>query len=72
MIESAKADLEAQAGNEGGDVEALLARYPKAQTGPFDANPDEITELDALIASMQMLGTLVDFASFDEAGPNLR
>jgi cytochrome c oxidase cbb3-type subunit 2 len=72
MIESAKADLEAQAGDEAGDVEALLARYPKAQTGPFDANPDEITELDALIAYMQMLGTLVDFASFDEAGPNLR
>jgi cytochrome c oxidase cbb3-type subunit 2 len=72
MIESAKADLEAQAGDDSGDVEALLARYPKAQTGPFDANPDEITELDALIAYMQMLGTLVDFASFDEAGPNLR
>ena len=72
MIESAKADLEAQAGDEAGDVEALLARYPKAQTGPFDANPDQITELDALIAYMQMLGTLVDFASFDEAGPNLR
>jgi cytochrome c oxidase cbb3-type subunit 2 len=72
MIESAKSDLEAQAGDESGDVEALLARYPKAQTGPFDANPDEITELDALIAYMQMLGTLVDFASFDEAGPNLR
>jgi cytochrome c oxidase cbb3-type subunit 2 len=72
MIESAKADLEAQAGDDAGDVEALLARYPKAQTGPFDANPDKITELDALIAYMQMLGTLVDFASFDEAGPNLR
>ncbi len=72
MIEAAKADLEAQAGDDSGDVEALLARYPKAQTGLFDANPDEITELDALIAYMQMLGTLVDFASFDEAGPNLR
>ncbi|MEM7398060.1 MAG: cytochrome-c oxidase, cbb3-type subunit II [Pseudomonadota bacterium] len=72
MIESAKADLEAQAGNDAGDVEALLARYPKAQTGPFDGNPEKITELDALIAYMQMLGTLVDFASFDEAGPNLR
>ncbi|MDJ0511940.1 MAG: cytochrome-c oxidase, cbb3-type subunit II [Methyloceanibacter sp.] len=72
MIESAKADLEAQAGNDAGDVEALLARYPKAQTGPFDGNSEKITELDALIAYMQMLGTLVDFASFDEAGPNLR
>ncbi|ODR97965.1 peptidase S41 [Methyloceanibacter methanicus] len=72
MVEAAKADLEAQAGKDGADVAALLARYPKAQARSFDGNPDEITELDALIAYMQMLGTLVDFASFDEAGPNLR
>ena len=30
------------------------------------------TELDALIAYLQMLGTLVDFAKFDAAGPNLQ
>ena len=30
------------------------------------------SELDALIAYLQMLGTLVDFATFDAAGPNLR
>ena len=30
------------------------------------------TELDALIAYLQMLGTLVDFATFDASGPNLR
>jgi cytochrome c oxidase cbb3-type subunit 2 len=72
MIESAKADLEAQAGKDSGDAEALLGRYPKAQTGSFDGNPEQITELDALIAYLQMLGTLVDFANFDEAGPNLR
>jgi cytochrome c oxidase cbb3-type subunit 2 len=30
------------------------------------------TELDALIAYLQMLGTLVDFTRFDAAGPNLR
>jgi len=72
MVEAAKADLEAQAGKDSADVEALLARYPKAQARSFDGNPDKVTELDALIAYMQMLGTLVDFASFDEAGPNLR
>ncbi len=32
----------------------------------------EPSELDALIAYLQMLGTLVDFAKFDAAGPNLR
>ena len=29
-------------------------------------------ELDALIAYLQVLGTLVDFATFDASGPNLR
>ncbi|MGA9443601.1 MAG: cytochrome-c oxidase, cbb3-type subunit II [Methyloceanibacter sp.] len=72
MIEAAKADVEAQAGKDSGDVAALLARYPKAQARSFDGDPEKVTELDALVAYMQMLGTLVDFASFDEAGPNLR
>ena len=35
-------------------------------------SPPEPTELDALISYLQMLGTLVDFTKFDEAGPNLR
>ncbi len=39
----------------------------------FDGTPSaEPTELDALISYLQMLGTLVDFTKFDEAGPNLR
>ena len=42
----------------------LLARYPKAQVRNFDGRP-EITELDALIAYLQMLGTLVDFSTYD-------
>ena len=50
----------------------LLQRYPKAKVGNFDGNPNEVTELDAMIAYLQMLGTLVDFASFDASGPNLR
>jgi len=38
----------------------------------FDQGSADITELDALIAYLQMLGTLVDFAEYDAAGPNLR
>ena len=72
MIEAAKTDLELQAGAGTEGLEAFLARYPKAQVRPFDGDPDRVTELDALIAYMQMLGTLVDFASYDAAGPNLR
>lgn len=72
MIESAKTDLKLQAGAETEGLEAFLERYPKAQARSFDGDASSISELDALIAYMQMLGTLVDFASFDAAGPNLR
>ncbi|MCB1526246.1 MAG: cytochrome-c oxidase, cbb3-type subunit II [Hyphomicrobiaceae bacterium] len=72
MIEKAKADVEAQANPDSDGVEELLKRYPKAKVGNFDGNAKEVTELDAVIAYLQMLGTLVDFASFDASGPNLR
>jgi cytochrome c oxidase cbb3-type subunit 2 len=70
MIANAKADLAAQA-DPAGDPSAVQARYPKAQARNFDGNPVQITEMDALIAYLQMLGTLVDFATYNEAG-NLR
>jgi len=63
-IADAKADLEAQA-TPGADTAGLLARYPKAKTGDFDGNPNTITEMDALTAYLQMLGTLVDFTKYN-------
>jgi len=51
----------------------LLRRYPKAKVAKFDGKPDnQPTELDALVAYLQILGTLVDFATFDASGPNAR
>jgi cytochrome c oxidase cbb3-type subunit 2 len=72
MIASARSDLARQAGADTEALETFLARYPKAQARPFDGDASYVSELDALIAYMQMLGTLVDFATFDAAGPNLR
>jgi cytochrome c oxidase cbb3-type subunit II len=66
MIENARADLLAQASPDA-DVSGLLARYPKAKTGDFDGDPTALTEMDALVAYLQMLGTLVDFSTYDEA-----
>ena len=40
-------------------------RYPKAKLGDFDGDPQKLTEMDALIAYLQMLGTLVDFSTYD-------
>lgn len=66
MVANAAADLAAQADPDG-DHEALLARYPKAAIGNFDGDPARVTEMDAMIAYLQMLGTLVDFADVQPA-----
>jgi cytochrome c oxidase cbb3-type subunit 2 len=59
QIANAKADLEAQANPEA-DTTAFEKRYPKAVIGK--ATPGNgITEMDALVAYLQMLGTLVRF-----------
>jgi cytochrome c oxidase cbb3-type subunit 2 len=65
MKANAEADLAAQA-NPDADTSGLLGRYPKAVVGDFDGNPAELTEMDALVAYLQMLGTLVDFSKYDE------
>ena len=62
MIAEAARDFTAQADPDS-DYDGLLARYPKAQVRNFDARPG-ISEADALIAYLQMLGTLVDFSTF--------
>ena len=65
MIASTADDIKAQATPDA-DTSALLARYPKARTGDFDGNPQAVTEMDALVAYLQMLGTLVDFSTYDD------
>ena len=72
MVKLAVADLKAQVDPDSDGAEALLKRYPKAQVRQFDGDPSFISEMDALVAYLQMLGTLVDFATFDASGPNLR
>jgi cytochrome c oxidase cbb3-type subunit 2 len=59
MLANAQADMLAQA-TPGADTADLLKRYPKAVSVP--GNGRAPTELDALVAYLQMLGTLVNFA----------
>jgi len=66
MVTNAAADLAAQA-DPNADTSALLARYPKAKVGDFDGDPTKLTEMDALVAYLQMLGTLVDFSTYNDA-----
>lgn len=43
--------------------ENLLAQ---AKAGNYDGNATDVTEMDALVAYLQLLGTMVDFSKFDE------
>lgn len=71
QIEKAMDDLKAQANPDDANTAAMLTRYPKAVARDFDGDPKKLTEMDALVAYLQVLGTLVDFSTFD-AKANLR
>ena len=63
MLANAEADLAAQA-DPFGDHASLQERYPKAAVGDFDGDPEQLTEMDALIAYLQILGRMVDFDDY--------
>ncbi|GAA6181442.1 MULTISPECIES: cytochrome-c oxidase, cbb3-type subunit II [unclassified Shimia] len=64
MVANAQADFAAQA-NPDSDYDGLLERYGEDSVNVrnFDGHA-EVTEMDALVAYLQMLGTLVDFSTF--------
>jgi len=62
QVAMASRDAIAQADFEGEFEDALWARYGEnVQVRDFDGDPSRVTEMDALVAYLQMLGTLVDF-----------
>ncbi|MEM9330893.1 MAG: cytochrome-c oxidase, cbb3-type subunit II [Pseudomonadota bacterium] len=70
MIANAEADLMAQA-NPDADTDGLEERYQKISIRDFDGDPRLISEMDALVAYLQMLGTLVDLEAYKQ-NENLR
>ena len=63
MVKVAASDVVAQADPDTDAYDDLLERYPGAQIRNFDNAPG-VSEMDALIAYLQMLGTTVDFSTF--------
>jgi cytochrome c oxidase cbb3-type subunit II len=74
QIENARADLEQQVDPFAGEKSDLKQRYgAKVQQRDFDGDPQKLSELDALVAYLQVLGTMVDFRTYQaEAPENLR
>ncbi len=67
MVTNAIADFRAQADPDA-DASGLEERYPGALQRNYDRRPG-VSEMDALIAYLQVLGTMVDFSTFQPA-PN--
>ena len=66
MIADAQKDVVTQATMDSPDAADLAKRYPKVNVRDFDGDPKRVTEADALIAYLQMLGTEVDFKLYDD------
>jgi cytochrome c oxidase cbb3-type subunit 2 len=68
MIEMAAKDAKAQAlGEMRADISGLQERYGEdVNARDFDGQPEFISEMDALVAYLQVLGTMVDFQATAE------
>jgi cytochrome c oxidase, cbb3-type, subunit II len=63
MIDNAASDAYGQAAPDSTFAEGVVSRYGKATTiRAFDGKPGELTEMDALVAYLQILGRLTDAA----------
>ena len=65
MIANARGDVRTQASADA-DASELIKRYPRAFARDYDGNAGRVTEADALIAYLQVLGTLVDFKLYND------
>ena len=73
QIANALEDLTAQADEPSSASVKLKHRYgDKVSVRDFDGDPDRLTEMDALVAYLQMLGTLVDFRTYQAKSGNER
>lgn len=65
MMQNSTSDAVVQASNDR-DAESLQQRYGgKINVHDFDGNPNRISEMDALVSYLQVLGSFVDFAKFE-------
>ncbi len=72
QIKYAAQDLEAQANPDAEGVTDFQKRYPNAAARYFAGRHEKVTEADAVIAYLQMLGTLVNFKTFHADAPENR
>jgi len=64
MIDNAYDDAMAQA-NADSDTSGIEQRYGKVNVRDFDGQKELVSEMDALVAYLQVLGTMVDFKKYN-------
>ncbi len=69
QLANAVADASAQAEPMGDSAYEFEQRYPGAAVRDFDGDAARVTEMDALIAYLQMLGAGVDFDTYQAEAP---
>jgi cytochrome c oxidase cbb3-type subunit 2 len=69
QVANAVGDASAQADPLGDGAYAFEQRYPGAAVSDFDGDPARVTQMDALIAYLQMLGAGVDFSTYQADAP---
>ncbi len=69
QLANAVVDASAQAEPMGDGAFDFEQRYPGAVVRDFDGDPARVTEMDALIAYLQMLGAGVDFETYQAEAP---
>jgi cytochrome c oxidase cbb3-type subunit 2 len=65
QVKLAAIDAKVQVNPDDPEAANFLKRYPKAVMRDFDGNPRTVSEADALIAYLQVMGTLVDLKIYD-------
>ena len=69
-VDHAVDDLQAQADPFDSKATDMKKRYgPKVPARNFGGDPGRLTEMDALVAYLQVLGTMVDFRSYQAGAP---
>jgi len=69
QMANANRDARAQAEPLGPNAFDFEQRYPGVPSRDFDGDPGRVTEMDALIAYLQMLGAGVDFSTYRADAP---
>ncbi len=69
QIANAAADVRAQADPDSDASTAFAARYPTVTPRSYDGDSARLTEMDALIAYLQMLGAGVNFSTYQADAP---